>query len=168
MNHQITIVDYIATSIIVSLAIFLAIIDFLTSHKEPSLKEMPKNYKELPEPSVPDFYDLTPQEGVMKAMDYYEVHHKDIVYAQIILETGHFKSRLCNEKRNLFGLYDSKNNDYYKFDHWVFSVKAYKDLIQSRYRKGEDYYDFLKRINYAEDPKYINKLKKIVSRYGQR
>lgn len=167
--NQTTIVDYIATSIIVSLAIFLAVINFLTSRKESSLKEpVAKSCKELPEPSSPDFYDLTPQEGVMKAMDYYGVHHKDIVYAQIILETGHFKSRICNEKRNLFGLYDSDNNDYYKFDHWVFSVKAYKDLIQSRYRKGEDYYDFLKRINYAEDPKYINKLKKIVSKYEQR
>jgi hypothetical protein len=34
-------------------------------------------------------------------------------------------------------------------------------MIQNRYKDGEDYYKFLKRIGYAEDPDYIVKLKKL-------
>jgi hypothetical protein len=38
-----------------------------------------------------------------------------IVLAQALLETGYFKSRVCKEYNNLFGLYDSKNREYFRF-----------------------------------------------------
>ena len=61
----------------------------------------------------PDFFNKLPQEGLMEALEYYEIKHPQIVYAQAILETGHFKSNVCLNYNNLFGLYDSKNKDYY-------------------------------------------------------
>lgn len=117
----------------------------------------------------PDFFSKSPQEGLMEALEYYGVKHPQIVYAQAVLETGHFKSDACLINNNLFGLYDSKNERYYKFDHWTNSVEAYVNMIQYKYqgdsdKPPNDYYEFLSDIGYAEDPDYINKLKEIVSR----
>ena len=84
-----------------------------------------------------------------------------IVLAQALLETGHFSSRVCREYNNLFGLYDSKNKEYFRFARWEDSVVAYQRMIQYKY-KGGNYFHFLKRIGYAEDPGYIVKLARTV------
>lgn len=110
----------------------------------------------------PKFFSQTPKEGLEEALSYYGLKHKDIVYAQAILETGHFKSDLCLNGNNLFGLYDSKNHRYYTFDHWKDCVIAYKEMIQYKYKNGDDYLNFLKEIGYAGDSEYICKLKKLI------
>lgn len=107
----------------------------------------------------PPFIDKSPQEGLWEALEYYDIHHKEIVYAQAILETGHFKSKGCTIGNNLFGL---RGKHYHRYNHWTDSVKAYKEKIQSRYKPKEDYYSFLKRIKYATNPNYISLLKNIV------
>lgn len=117
---------------------------------------------------IPTFKNKTPEEGLSEALEYYDVLHPNIVYAQAVLETGHFKSNACTNDNNLFGLYDSKNKRYYKFNHWSESVIAYKDFIQRKYHPPKDYYQFLSDIGYAEDPEYTNKLKRIVSRNDKR
>ena len=86
--------------------------------------------------------------------------NKLFVLAQAMLETGNFSSRVCKEYNNLFGLYDSKNRDYYRFERWEDSVVGYGKMIQYRY-KGGNYLHFLKRIGYAEDPRYIAKVAKM-------
>ena len=83
--------------------------------------------------------------------------NKLFVLAQAVLETGNFSSRVCKEYNNLFGLYDSKNRDYYRFERWEDSVVGYGKMIQYRYNGG-NYLHFLKRIGYAEDPRYITKI----------
>ena len=110
----------------------------------------------------PDFFNKLPQEGLMEALEYYEIKHPQIVYAQAILETGHFKSNVCLNYNNLFGLYDSKNKDYYKFNHWAESIVAYKEWIQKKYQPPNNYYTFLEEINYAEGKSYTRLLKEIV------
>lgn len=122
---------------------------------------------------LPDFFSKSPQEGLMEALEYYEVKHPQIVYAQAVLETGNFKSDACLTNNNLFGLYNSKNKKYYKFNHWINSVEAYVNMVQYKYqgdsdKPPNDYYKFLSDIGYAEDPDYINKLKGIVSRNDKR
>lgn len=112
----------------------------------------------------PDFFNKLPQEGLIEALEYYGVEHPQIVYAQAVLETGHFKSDLCLNDNNLFGLYNSKKHRYYTFDHWTESVVAYLDYVQRRYKPPNDYYKFLLDIGYAKDPNYISKLKGIVNR----
>lgn len=121
----------------------------------------------------PDFFSKSPQEGLMEAMKYYDVKHPKIVQAQAILETGNFTSEGCLVDNNLFGLYDSKRQKYYSFDHWISSVEAYVSMVQYKYKGGNDkppndYYKFLSDIGYAKDPDYINKLKGIVSRNDKR
>lgn len=114
------------------------------------------------------FHSKSPQDGLMEALIYYDVKYPHIVYAQALIETGNFKSSLCLNDNNLFGLYNSRRSRYHRFDHWTESVIAYKDFIQHRYKSPEDYYKFLQRIGYAEDPNYISKLKGIVNRNDKR
>lgn len=109
-----------------------------------------------------------PKEDLIAVTDYYGVKHPEIVYVQAILETGHFRLKVYRECNNLFGLYNSRTKSYYKFDHWSESAVAYLDFIQDRYKPPNDYYKFLSDIGYAEDPGYINKLKRIVNQYDKR
>lgn len=92
------------------------------------------------------------------------VDFPEIVTAQAILETGHFKSYACLQQNNLFGLRDNKGT-YMSFPHWTDAVAAYKKYIQ-RYNHPvpEDYYAYLQELGYAEDPQYIDKLKQIVNK----
>ena len=115
----------------------------------------------------PEFflYDKPTKEFVLEACEYFGLKHSDIVVAQSLLETGHYYSNNCINNNNLFGLYNSRKHQYYKFDKWWKSVIAYRDMIQYRLRENEDYYKFLTRIGYAEDPEYIIKVKEIVNRY---
>lgn len=115
----------------------------------------------------PEFFleDAPTIELVTQACKYYGIQHEGIVTAQAILETGYFKSNICKTYNNLFGLYNSYKKDYFKFNHWTESVKAYKDLVQYRYNYG-DYYNWLQQIGYAEDPMYISKVKKIQNRHN--
>lgn len=112
----------------------------------------------------PKFFSQTPKEGLEEALSYYGLEHKDIVYAQAVLETGHFKSNVCLNYNNLFGLYDSKSKDYYKFNHWKDCIIAYKEMIQYKYKDGDDYLNFLKKIGYAKDSEYICKLKELIKK----
>lgn len=117
----------------------------------------------------PEFFlaDKPTKELVREACEYFDLKHIDIVVAQSILETGHYNSENCVKHNNLFGLFNSRRNQYYKFDVWWKSVLMYKESIQreSRMRTNEDYFDYLVRIGYAEDPLYVDKLKRIIKKY---
>lgn len=103
---------------------------------------------------------------VFKALLYYNIKHPKIVLNQSILETGNYRSKLCLEGNNLFGIC-GKNGKYIHFNHWTESILSYKK-IQSRYKpkcieEPNSYYDFLIRIKYAEDNSYIQKLKQMTN-----
>lgn len=112
----------------------------------------------------PDFFYLSPEDGLMDALDYYGVQCPEIVYAQAVIESGGFKSGLAVYHGNLFGLYNSKAGRYFRYSHWTESVKDYRDKVQYRWNpEKEDYYHFLDRIGYASDSLYTKKLKNIVN-----
>lgn len=94
------------------------------------------------------------------ALEYYDIKHPRIVLAQAKLETGNYTSGHCKKGNNLFGLYNSKKKEYFKFSHWRYSIEAYKNMIEYKYKDGS-YYDFLHKLGYAEDPNYISKVKQI-------
>jgi flagellum-specific peptidoglycan hydrolase FlgJ len=148
--------------------IFIGIVCFIgVFMSKPSIPEEPQPENVEVQLEQPEFFleDKPTRELILQACEYYNIHHSDIVVAQAILETGHFRSENCKVNNNLFGLFNSKKKEYFKFDHWTSCVKAYRDMIQYKYKEDEDYYKFLTRIGYAEDPNYIIKIKGIVERY---
>ena len=91
------------------------------------------------------------------------IKHPKIVLAQAILETGWFRSSVCRNKGNLFGLRNPRTHDYYNFNDWRESVKAYYDKVQYRYKnKNENYLLWLKKIGYAEDKGYIEAVMRVL------
>ena len=104
----------------------------------------PKQFH-LPELTIPNLYQEIIRNGIQ---------HPRIVLAQAILETGWFRSLLCRNRHNLFGLTNPKTGKYYEFNHWTESVRAYYTKVQYKY-KGGNYLMWLHKIGYAEDPNYI-------------
>lgn len=99
------------------------------------------------------------REQVMKEIQRQGIPHAHIVLAQARLETGNFRSDLCRVNKNLFGM--KRGRRYATYRHWRDSIKDYKQRISSRYQGG-DYFAFLRRIGYAEDPAYQRKVMHIV------
>jgi len=110
---------------------------------------------ELPELTIPNLYAEIIQNGIQ---------HPKIVLAQAILETGWFTSSVCRNKHNLFGLTNPRTGKYFEFDHWTESVLAYYTKVQYRY-KGGNYLLWLRNIGYAEDPRYVRSLSRILEQY---
>lgn len=103
------------------------------------------------------------KDNIYFVLNYYEIKFPDIVYRQILLETGYLKSKNCIKKNNLLGIKYKSN--YKKYTHWHECIKHYKK-IQNKYKHKHNYtennyYIFLRKIRYAKDKKYITKLKKI-------
>jgi len=89
------------------------------------------------------------------------VDFPQIVLAQAILETGHFKSNACVSHNNLFGI-RCFNGVYKDYNHWTDCVASYKKYIQKYNDLPTDYYKYLDELSYAEDSLYTQKLKQIV------
>lgn len=99
----------------------------------------------LPELTIPNLYKEIIRNGIL---------YPKIVLAQAILETGWFRSSVCRNKHNLFGLTNPRTGKYYEFNHWTESVRAYYTKVQYKY-KGGNYLLWLDEIGYAEDPQYL-------------
>lgn len=95
------------------------------------------------------------------ALVHYDIKHPKAVLAQAKLESGNYTSSHCRNRNNFLGLYDSRKKEYFKFSHWTDCIQGYKDMIEYKLKENEDYYRFLKRIGYASDPSYIEKVKRI-------
>lgn len=94
---------------------------------------------------------------VKKLLEKHKIKHADKVLKLSILETGWYTSRKAIQDKNLFGF----ETGIKVFNTYEESVKAYKARVESRMKKGENFYKFLKRIKYADDKQYIQKIKKI-------
>lgn len=112
----------------------------------------PEADESLPELTIPNLLAEIKKNGIK---------YPKIVLAQAILETGWFKSSVCRNKHNLFGLTNPRTKDYYEFSHWTDSVKAYYEKVQRRY-KGGNYLLWLDMIGYAEDKTYVRALIKLL------
>lgn len=152
-------------NIVSFILLFILSVSVLSNYIE---KNKPHTYdlREIVRLEQPEFFlsDYPDTELLIDALNYYNVKHPNIVYAQAVLETGNFKSRVCKEYNNLFGLYDSNKKDYYRFDHWSDSILGYINYIQYKYDSSDDYYVFLDDIGYAEDSLYVYKLKRIIDK----
>lgn len=102
----------------------------------------------------------------------------EVVFAQALLESGHFSSEVFKSENNLFGMKYPRQRTttslkkgktgYANYIHWSSSVHDYKlwqsNMISNRGKMNrEEYLKLLGRV-YAEDKKYILKLKSIITK----
>ena len=99
----------------------------------------------------------------------------EIVFAQAILESAHFKSNVFKNNNNLFGMRlprvrkttaIGKRRGYAIYDNWMLSVDDYKlwqNSIPKKYLKNKTtYYLYLQKV-YCECKYYSSRLKKIIN-----
>ena len=117
----------------------------LKTEMQKNTDDITKSESNLPELTIPNLYKEIIRNGIL---------YPKIVLAQAILETGWFRSSVCRNKHNLFGLTNPHTGKYYEFNHWTESVRAYHTKVQYKY-KGGNYLLWRDEIGYAEDPNYI-------------
>ena len=123
-----------------SVTFFIMLIDLRIEESSDTKSTTVENTDNIEHSAAPSFFNQSPEEGLVEALDYYGVQYPQIVYAQALLETGHFTSSVCKKYNNLFGLYNSEIKDYYSFEHWSDSVKAYRDFVQYKYKGNKKLY----------------------------
>lgn len=117
----------------------------LKTELQKNVDDIIKAENQLPELTIPNLYKEIIRNGIL---------YPKIVLAQAILDTGWFRSSVCRNKHNLFGLTNPRTGKYYEFNHWTESVRAYYTKVQYKY-KGGSYLLWLDEIGYAEEPDYI-------------
>ena len=127
---------------------------FLKTEQQKKINDIPKSGNNLPELTIPNLYKEIIRNGIL---------YPKIVLAQAILETGWFRSSVCMNKHNLFGLTNPRTGKYYEFNHWTESVRAYYTKVQYKY-KGGNYLLWLEDIVYEEDPNYYQVIVEILRR----
>lgn len=110
-------------------------------------------------------------ERVLTLLDALNVEHPHIVFAQMRLESGNFKSDLAKNNDNFFGMKYPRqratmaqgvDRGYAYYRSWSYSVLDYA-IWQRRYASGlteEEYLEMLSE-KYAEDKAYVRKVKSI-------
>lgn len=107
------------------------------------------------------------------------IKHPEIVFAQAILESGHFTSSLFERANNLFGMKVPKQretvaigntNGYSKYKNWhesIYDYKLWQEFLFSK--RGElskaEYYAYLKKW-YAADKNYVTKVQKKIKEFS--
>jgi flagellum-specific peptidoglycan hydrolase FlgJ len=120
------------------------------------------------------------KESLYEQIKKYGIKFPDVVFAQAILESGQFTSMLFKSANNLFGMKiptkrESSANGktksgYSSYEDWNFSVYDYflwQDyMLRNKGDLTKNQYLALLGKVYAEDPQYVNKLKRRISEYN--
>jgi flagellum-specific peptidoglycan hydrolase FlgJ len=114
------------------------------------------------------------KEHLKFALEFNKILAPEIVIGQCRLETGDFRSFLCRECHNLFGMkyapgrattaIGAIKSGYAIYPTWYDSVKDmghFQEWYRIRNRDMTDYFQFLANIGYAEDPEYLYKVWKL-------
>lgn len=122
-------------------------------------------------------YNKVDDESLYRIIKLYGIKFPEIVFSQAILESSDFDSELFNRTKNLFGMKQPNYREttslgrskdgYAQYNHWILSVKDYqlwqKNNMNESICTREQYFRLLSK-NYAEDRRYVLKLKDIIKR----
>ena len=127
--------------------------------------------------SIPTADTVVRMEDVVQEISKYNWRFPEIILAQFVLESAEFNSNVARNNNNIAGMKVAKqrltnarkhpNNSYALYDNYKECVvdRALYEAVVLRGAKTEtEYYNILNR-SYAEDGKYVNKLKKIIKDY---
>ena len=105
------------------------------------------------------------------------VKHYKVAYAQSILESGTYSSKICKENNNLFGMRLAKKRKttalgqrngfayYQDFIHSIMDYKLYQEYCfgsKLNEMSGVEYMFALKKAGYWEDSTYISKIQNVI------
>lgn len=111
--------------------------------------------------------------NMLKIMNQIGIAYPDIVLAQARLETGNFTSKVFKENNNLFGMKlprvrnttaigeQNSHADYASWRQSIADYKLWQDDVIVGIKSKRQYLSYLSK-NYAEDKKYIHKLKQML------
>lgn len=120
-------------------------------------------------------YEFTEDEFIVE-IKRLNLKYPHIVYAQAIIESGNFSSKIFKENNNMFGMKQARSRinlakstqyGHAYFETWedcLLDFAFHRATYFSKLRSEADIYAYLGKY-YAEDPDYINKLKTVVNKY---
>lgn len=154
--------------------LFILILGFTTGYLFAG-RSVKKTSKERPV-MVMDDRDTFTVEKFKQTLKDLNVRYPHIVYAQAVLETGHFHSMVFRYNNNLFGMKEARQRattnkgadlGYAMYHHWKESVldyALYQCAYLSRINSEDKYYRYLSE-NYAGDKRYMHELKQIAQTF---
>jgi hypothetical protein len=169
---SVKVLHFILASVIVSILTYMY--GYLEGREDQIIHLTPQE-KEIILLNVSDTTGEFSTDKMVYLMKELNIKYPHIVYAQSLIETGHFDSKIFKENNNLFGMKQARtrvttaqgtqyNHAYY--NNWRESVYDYA-FYQCRYLSGlkneEEYLAYLGR-SYAEDPNYVSKIRGLVKR----
>jgi len=169
---SVKVLHFVLASVIVSILTYMY--GYLEG-REDQIIHLTPHEKEIILLNVSDTTGEFSPDKMVYLMKELNIKYPHIVYAQSLIETGHFDSKIFKENNNLFGMKQARtrvttaqgtqyNHAYY--DNWRESVYDYA-FYQCRYLSGlnneEEYLAYLGR-SYAEDPNYVSKIRGLVKR----
>lgn len=113
------------------------------------------------------------KEEVLNYMDSVGIQYPEIVWAQAVWETGHFRSKLYLYNNNLFGMRVARSRKhtaigkrfgYARYVSWQESVLDYKYFQQifiGKIKSKKDYFRYLDKY-YSGSKRYSKSIKKIL------
>jgi flagellum-specific peptidoglycan hydrolase FlgJ len=119
------------------------------------------------------------KKGLYEQIIKYGIKFPDIVFAQAMIESGELTSKLFKSSNNMFGMkfpsvrettaHGKTKSGYSRYEDWNFGVYDYflwqDHMLRNRNEMTRSQYLSLLGRVYAEDPNYVNKVKKKVSQY---
>jgi hypothetical protein len=169
---SVKVLHFVLASVIVSILTYMY--GYLEGREDQIIHLTPQE-KEIIFLNVSDTTGEFSTDKMVYLMKELNIKYPHIVFAQSLIETGHFDSKIFKENNNLFGMKQARtrvttaqgtqyNHAYY--DNWRESVYDYA-FYQCRYLSGlkneEEYLAYLGR-SYAEDPNYVSKIRGLVKR----
>ena len=143
--------------------------------REDRIKNLTPHERELILININDSTSNFSDEKMISLMKELNIKFPHIAYAQSLIETGHFKSKIFRENNNLFGMKQARtrvttaqgtqfNHAYYgSWQESVYDYAFYQCRYLSSIRNEEEYLAYLSR-SYAEDPNYIYKIRNLIKK----
>ena len=165
---------YIIFSLLISLfSIFLFKLLFIPSI---SLKEVPSLKSKYEKVCIAEVQNNFTEEKFINKIKQLNLNYPHIVYAQAMLESGNFTSKIFKEANNMFGMKQARvrinlakstqyNHAYFEtWEDCLLDFAFHRATYFSKLKTEQDYYNYLGKY-YAEDPSYVGKLKSMVNKH---
>ena len=165
---------YIIFSTLISLlSIFLFKLLFIPNI---SLKEVPSLKSKYEKVCIAEVQNNFTEEKFINKIKQLNLNYPHIAYAQAMLESGNFTSKIFKENNNMFGMKQARvrinlakstqyNHAYFEtWEDCLLDFAFHRATYFSKLKTEQDYYNYLGKY-YAEDPSYIGKLKSMVNKH---